>query len=184
MNVEGKIVARGDETRVHIAIEADKAGRIIGKRGSTLSAIRHLLGLALESFGEFVVDVDIADNRESDRPRRDRGERNDRGRDRDRGRGRDRDRDRDRDGKRGRRRGRGDRDDSRQSRYPSAKLEAVGRRAAEKVSETGRAVTINLQLNSYDRRILHMAVAEIEGVASQSVLREDVKYVQVLPESD
>jgi hypothetical protein len=29
-----------------------------------------------------------------------------------------------------------------------------------------------------------MAVAEIEGVASQSVLREDVKYVQVLPESD
>jgi predicted RNA-binding protein Jag len=42
-------------------------------------------------------------------------------------------------------------------------------------------VTINLKLNSYDRRVIHVEVAEVDGVESQSVVKDDVKLVQVVP---
>jgi hypothetical protein len=76
----------------------------------------------------------------------------------------------------------GDRAGAEKSRYPEAKLRALARRAAEKAAETGKAITINLELNSYDRRIVHMEVAEIDGVGSRSEEREDgVKIIQVYP---
>ncbi len=52
-------------------------------------------------------------------------------------------------------------------------------------------ITINLELNSYDRRLVHMEVMEIGGVTSRSEEREvnaegrtrTVKYVQVIPDA-
>jgi|GEM_PF-825362 len=186
MDVEGTVTGTGSSERVHLHVKADKAGRIIGKRGSTLGSIRHLLRLALEKqFGSLVIDVDVADDRprDSQDARPERSERRDDrgGRGRDRGsRGRDRgDRGRDR----GERRDRDDRpresDADREAR--EAKLKELARRAAEKAVQTGKTVTINLALNSYDRRIVHLAIADIDGVASRSEERDGGKFIQVVP---
>jgi len=195
MDVEAEIVATGDEERVHVAIKADKAGRVVGKRGATLRSIRHLLGLAIErQFGERVIDVDVGD----DRPRESRESRDDDREERGERRSRDRrggggGRDRDRGDRGGRDRDRGDRGDRRGSRsrgrsdsaLPEEKLRALARRAAEKARESGQTITINLKLNSYDRRLVHLEVSEVEGADSQSEEREEdgeiVKYVQVIP---
>ena len=68
---------------------------------------------------------------------------------------------------------------------PEEKLRALARRAAEKARESGQTITINLKLNSYDRRLVHLEVSEVEGVDSQSEEREEdgevVKYIQVIP---
>ena len=191
MDVQAKVKATGDDEHVRIWVSADKAGRIIGRRGSTLGAIRHLLRLALTSFGDFIIDVDVDDDRKRDGGRgRDRDDRRGRGRERGerRDRGDRRERRGDRDDRRGRGRDRGDRGDRRRrgrdggkGAYPEEKLQAIARRAADKARETGRAVTINLKLNSYDRRVIHVEVAEVDGVESQSVVKDDVKLVQVVP---
>jgi predicted RNA-binding protein Jag len=188
MDVEGTVTGTGNEQRVHLHVRADKAGRIIGKRGSTLSSIRQLLRLALEpKFGDLVIDVDIPDDRPRTERPMDAGPRpHDRGRgprDRRGGRGgRDRgDRgDRDYRGDRGDRDYRGDRGGE-EGRHPEPKLRELARRAAEKAIETGRTITINLDLNSYDRRIVHLEISEIEGVASRSEERDGVKRIQVIP---
>ncbi len=185
MGLEGTVSGVGNEERVRLSVEVDKAGRLIGRRGATLGAIRHLLRLALDAqgHGDLIIDVDIPDARGDDeRPRRDdRGgrERDDRGgRDRDdRGRGRDRD-----DRGRGRGRDRGDRDD--RSKFPEEKLQLLARRAAEKALETGKAVTINAELNSYDRRIIHVEVSEIDGVVSESIEKDGTKFVRIAPDAD
>jgi predicted RNA-binding protein Jag len=172
MGIEGELKSGGDDERVQIWISAERAGRLIGKRGSTLGAIRHLLGLAVrKKFGDLTIDVDVADNRP------------------DKGKGRDRDRDDRKGGKKrgGRSRSRGgDRSGgSDRNRYPEDKLKALARRAAEKAAEEGKTITINLELNSYDRRIVHLEVAEIDGVESRSEEREDgVKIIQVAPIED
>jgi predicted RNA-binding protein Jag len=174
---------------VHLSVGAERAGRIIGKRGATLRAIRFFLRSALEKYGDPELDVDVEDPRpreerpEAERrePRGDRGDRGDRdrgGRGRDRGgRGRDRggrDRDRDRD--------RGPAPDREKGEHPPDKLRALARRAAEKARETGKTITINLELNSYDRRIIHLEISDIDGVKSQSEERDGKKFIQVIPE--
>jgi len=177
MDVTGAITGTGSDERIHLSVKVDKAGRIIGKRGATLGAIRHLLSIAIrQAYGELTIDVDIDDDRPREaRPDRDSDDRGGRKRGRGRGRGRDR-------------RGGGGEESGR---YPEEKLQALATRAAEKARETGQTITINLELNSYDRRIVHLTVAEIEGVQSQSEEREAMdgdgnevvtKFVQVLPE--
>lgn len=186
MDVEGSVTGTGSEERVHLEVRADRAGRIVGKRGATLGAIRHILGMAVEKrFGNLTIDVDVPDNRtEQERPREDRGARpsredrgrDDRGRDRRRRRGRDEDEDRGETG-----------------RFPEAKLRALALRAAEKAIETKQTITINLELNSYDRRVVHMEISAIDGVDSHSEEREvqdaegrmrTVKYIQVIPHAE
>jgi predicted RNA-binding protein Jag len=174
MGVTGTVVGTGEEGRVHLAVAAERAGRLVGKRGATLGAIRHLLGLVLaRAYGELLVDVDIADDRpvsertssRRDEPRHEPRETTENGEAGDRG------------GERGR--------------YAPEKLQQLARRAAEKARETGKSITINLELNSYDRRLVHLEIAEIEGVRSQSEERKvndasgrEVvrKFVQVIPE--
>jgi predicted RNA-binding protein Jag len=178
MGVDGTVTASGSAERVHLAVKAERAGRIVGKRGATLGSVRHLLGLALEQrFGPLTIDVDVGD----DRPREDleprsfeRGPRPERprgGPPRGGG-GRDRGGDRERSGDRGR--------------YPEEKLRALAQRAAEKAVETGQTITINLELNSFDRRIVHLEVANLGGVESRSEERTGadgrlVKYIQIMP---
>lgn len=170
MDVNGSVSGTGNDERVHLSVKADRAGRIIGKRGSTLGAIRHLLGLALdEKYGQLTIDVDIDD----DRPK---GDREPRSRRSDRGE------------KRGSRGG-GRRPRREKGKYPEEKLEALAKKAAAKAIETGQTITINLELNSYDRRIVHVAISEVDGVESQSEERvgddgEVTKYVQVIPLSE
>ena len=167
MDVKGTITGTGSDERVHLLVKADHAGRIVGKRGATLGAIRHLLDLALENkFGKLTIDVDVDDNR----PPEKREPRTERRSDRDRG-GRSRNR----------------RSDA--GRYPESKLRALARRAAEKAAESGQTITIKLELNSFDRRIVHLEVSDIDGVESHSEERVGeggrmVKYIQIVPVRD
>lgn len=172
LGVPGTVAATGTEGRVHVQVlPTDKAGRLIGRRGSTLGAVRQLLLLSVDKFGVTEVDIDVDDAGERDggRDRNDRRERRGRRGDRDEGR-------RDRDDGRGRERresGAGLSED---------KLRALARRAAEKALETGKPITINLPLSSYERRIVHVEVGDIDGVATRSIEKDDRKVVQVLPE--
>lgn len=173
MGLTGTVSAKGNDERVVLDIDVDKAGRLIGRRGVTLSAIRHILRLALEvgDFGTFTIDVEIPDSRDGgSKPKSERGERGDR----------------DDGGRRGRRRGRdrGDRGDRGEPKgeYDEDKLRTIAERAAAKALETGRPITIKVKLNSYDRRIVHLAAGDVDGVATESVVKDGVKYVQVLPE--
>ena len=130
---------------------------MIGRRGSTLASIRQILALALEKHGDLTIDVDVEDNRSGD----DGGQR-----ERKEGRGKDR----------------GDRGKDRSPRYSDEKLQALAKRAAEKAIETQRSVTINLELNSYGRRIVHLTIADIDGVSTASEERDGLKVVQVVPD--
>lgn len=54
-------------------------------------------------------------------------------------------------------------------------------RLAEEVLRTGEPTEIHRELNSFERRIVHMAVSEIEGVFSESVGDGPVKQIRILP---
>jgi Predicted RNA-binding protein len=54
----------------------------------------------------------------------------------------------------------------------------MARFLAEKVKSSGVSQELG-PLNSYERRIVHMAVAELEGVASESVGDAAVKMVTI-----
>jgi predicted RNA-binding protein Jag len=56
--------------------------------------------------------------------------------------------------------------------------------AADKAIESGKNITIQLEMNGYDRRIVHVEVADISGVVSESVVKDGVKYVQIQPVSE
>jgi len=154
MGIQGRVVATGHDSRVHLDVRAERAGRIIGKRGSTLRAIRHLLKRALVPYGDITLDIDVEDTRPRD-PKQD-----------------DKPKERKRSGSKG----------HEKAGYPEEKLRALARRAAEKAIETNKTITINLELSAYDRRIVHLEVAEIDGVTSESEEKDGVKYVQVIPE--
>lgn len=59
-----------------------------------------------------------------------------------------------------------------------AELRQMARFLAEKVKASGASQEMG-PLNSYERRIVHMAVAEVEGVASESVGDAAVKMVTI-----
>jgi spoIIIJ-associated protein len=59
-----------------------------------------------------------------------------------------------------------------------AELRQMARFLAEKVKATGVSQEMG-PLNSYERRIVHMAVAELEGVASESIGDAMVKMVTI-----
>jgi spoIIIJ-associated protein len=59
-----------------------------------------------------------------------------------------------------------------------AELRQMARFLAEKVKSSGVMQELG-PLNSYERRIVHMAVAELEGVASESIGDAAVKMVTI-----
>jgi spoIIIJ-associated protein len=61
------------------------------------------------------------------------------------------------------------------------RLEGLADRSAEKARESGEAVDLN-PMSAYDRRIVHMRLAEIEGVTTQSEGEGDSRHIVVLPE--
>ena len=200
-SVDGDV---GANNTVILKVTVDAPSRLVGRRGKTLKAIRHLL---MQSVGADYPDrefrLEVPDNRDDRDDRGDRGDRDDRddrgrGRDRDdRGRGRDRDdrgRGRDRDDRgRGRDRddrGRGrDRDDRGRGRdrdrdaRDTKRLERMAQKIAERVRETGEAEVIRKELNGFDRRIVHITVAEIDGVNTRSIGDGNLKQIEIYSEA-
>ena len=99
-----------------------------------------------------------------------------RDRDRDRRGGRDRDRDR-----RGGRERRGDSD--RCSDRDVTELKKLARRLAESVSGGGEAEVIRKPLNSFERRIVHMEIAEMEGVSTETVEQDGDRKIRIFADS-
>jgi len=176
MDLKGSVVAKMmNGQRVVLNVDVDHAARLIGRRGATLQGISELLVTTMEKeFSGIEFHISVADKRD------DRGDSDRRG---DRGRSRDRDRDRDRRGDRGRSR---DRDRERGGRTSEREEEALQRMAqniAERVLETGEAEEIRKALNSYNRRIVHMAIKEIDGVGSRSLGEGNDKTIELFKEA-
>ena len=183
MNVEVEIgfTVTGDKV-VNMQLTSDRARHLVGRQGSTIRSLRGLLGLAMdEEHTEWTFNIDVSggpDDRDERRDRDHRGDRGDRG---DRGGRRD---SRDRGGRRdardrgGRRDSRGRDDDSRRdsrggdddSRREQnlKKLRELAVRLANEAMDSGEPVVMRRTLNSYERRVVHLAVEDMEGVVSES----------------
>ncbi len=187
MGFTGKVTASlkdGGAIVLRVELE-DRTPHFVGRRGATLTAVRHLLEQSVGAdYPDQTFQLDVADSR----PRRDdRDDRRGRGRDRDRdehrGRGRDRDdrrgRGRDRDDRGGRGRDRGDRDEA-----AAARLKKMAHNIARRVAKTGEAEIVRKELNSYDRRVVHLAIADVDGVGSRSLGDGSHKQIEIYREGD
>ena len=177
MELKAKITAKmTSNNKVVLGVDVDNAARFIGRGGSTLQGVSELLAETMEEkFPGIVFHISVADKRSDNDGDRGRGRgRDDRGRGRDdRGRGRD-DRGRGRDD-----RGRG----GRTSERDEESLQRMAQKIAERVLESGEAEQIRRAMNSYNRRIVHMAVKEIEGVGSRSLGEGQDKTIELFREA-
>jgi predicted RNA-binding protein Jag len=186
--VRGLLGAMGREATVRadmkggaavVFVDAGEGARhLVGRQGTTLRAIQHLLernvGFQFAD-AQFRLDIARRDDGGDRAPRDDRGPRegrDDRGPRRfdrdDRGPRRD-DRGPRRDDRGPRRDDRGPRRDDRPRRQDADALRALARKLGEKVLETGEPEVIRRELNSFDRRLVHLEIQEMSGVASRSV---------------
>lgn len=60
------------------------------------------------------------------------------------------------------------------------RLEGLAARMAEKAQASGQPVELS-PMPAYDRRIIHMALAEVEGVETRSEGEGDLRHVVVVP---
>ena len=169
---------RGEGVVLHV--DAGAEGRfLVGRGGATLRAIQHLLEVSVGSkFEGARFRIDVARSEEDGAEAAPREERRVEVRS-DGGGGRDRDArgggGRDRDDRRGGGRDRGGRDDrrggGRDDRRGSdeSELRKLAHRLALSVKETGAPEMIRRELNGFERRIVHVEVAEIPGVKTRSI---------------
>ena len=163
MELKAKITAKmTSNNKVVLGVDVDNAARFIGRGGSTLQGVSELLAETMaEKFPGIVFHISVADKRSDN--------------DGDRGRGRD---------DRGRGRGRDDRGrGGRTSERDEESLQRMARKIAERVLESGEAEQIRRAMNSYNRRIVHMAVKEIEGVGSRSLGEGQDKTIELFREA-
>lgn len=60
------------------------------------------------------------------------------------------------------------------------RLEGLAARMAEKAMTTGKPVDLN-PMPAHDRRIVHMALANVEGVSTRSEGEGDLRHIVVIP---
>lgn len=60
------------------------------------------------------------------------------------------------------------------------RLEGLAARMAEKARSTGKPVDLN-PMPAHDRRIVHMALANVEGVSTKSEGEGDLRHIVVIP---
>jgi predicted RNA-binding protein Jag len=206
MSLKGTVKTRiaGDK-RASVAIDSEDARFLVGRGGCTLNAIRRLLKeamLAEHADWSFSIDVDGGERRDDERRTRGRDDRDDRddrgdrgrargrddrggGRDRDdRGGGRDRDdrgRGRDRDDRGGGR----DRDDrgGRRSERDVEDLKRWARKLAERIADEGGEEILRKPLNSFERRVVHMEIADMEGVDTATIEVDGERKVRIFSEA-
>lgn len=171
-----------------VYVDAGEGARhLVGRQGTTLRAIQHLLERNVGGgFPGAQFRLDIARNDDGGERRDDRPPREDRGPREDRAPGGARD-DRgprrfDRDDRGPRRDDRGPRPggrDDRPRRQDGDALRSLARKLAEKVRDTGEPEVIRRELNSFDRRLVHLEIQEMDGVASRSVGEGSERRVEI-----
>lgn len=178
-----------------VYVDAGEGARhLVGRQGTTLRAIQHLLERNVAGgFPGAQFRLDIARNDDGGERRDDRPPRDDRGPREDRAPAGARD-DRaprrfDRDDRGPRRDDRGPRRDDRgprpggrddrPRRQDADALRSLARKLAEKVRDTGEPEVIRRELNSFDRRLVHLEIQEMDGVASRSVGEGSERRVEI-----
>ena len=134
-----------------IILDTEQAGRIVGRKGASLHSISYVFKAAMEK--EY---SDWTFNIDVTGGQRSENEGS-----------RDRDRD---SGSRGRK-----------GKTDVRKLENRANRLANKVLKSGEPLEMFGDLNSFERRIVHQTVQDIEGVTSKSVEVDGVKKVHIIP---
>jgi predicted RNA-binding protein Jag len=193
------VVSKTEDKACELRVRSEDARFLVGRQGTTLRAIQELLEAAMgiaHPEWRWRVDVDGGERRERRDDLGDRGERRERRDDRGErretdGERRDRrdrpDRGADRGERRGDRRDRpdrgADRGDRRRTDEDAEKLRRLALRLAEEVRSSGEPTELRRELNSFERRIVHMAVSEVDGVYSESIGDGPVKQVRILPAS-
>ena len=135
-------------------------GRLVGRRGAALKSIS-ILNNAVSNVSHkdwsFQLEVLGGEKRSGGRDRGDR--RNDR---------------------------RGDRNDrrGRVNQKAAKDLEKLASKLAAKVIESGEEISIRQNLNSFERRVVHLHIQSIDGVKTESFMDEDVKRIRILPDSE
>ena len=157
MDIEGEVTGdiEGDSL---VVLKADVArpAVLVGRNARTIKGVKHLLELSIgQNYPDYRFSIDIPDSRPSREDTRDR----------------DRPRDRDRDDSRSR----GGRTDE----ESAQRLQSMARKIAERVLETGDAEQVRRELNSYDRRIVHKTVSEIDGVSTRSMGEGSTKTIEI-----
>lgn len=62
------------------------------------------------------------------------------------------------------------------------RLESMARTLAEKAIQTGKPVAL-ANMSSYERRLCHMAIAEIEGITSESEGEGEERHIVIKPKN-
>ena len=172
MGMQGTVTARNIRDRkATIAVDSESARFLVGRGGSTLQSIQLMLNTAMaEEYADWTFEIDVQGGRREERGGRDdrRGGRDDRrgGRDRDRRGGRER---------------RGDSD--RTSDRDVTELKKLARRIAESVAGGGDAEVIRKPLNSFERRVVHMEIADMEGVSTETVEQDGDRKIRIFADS-
>ena len=161
MGLQGAVTARNiKDKKATIAVDSESARFLVGRGGSTLQAIQLMLNTAMtEEYADWTFDIDVQGGRREERG----------GRDRDRRGGRDRDR----------RGGRGKGDSDRISDRDVNDLKKLARRLAESVANGGDAEVIRKPLNSFERRVVHMEIAEMDGVSTETVEQDGDRKIRI-----
>ena len=58
----------------------------------------------------------------------------------------------------------------------------MAEKIAARVRETGEPELIRKELNAFDRRIVHVAVSELDGVGTRSIGEGNLKQIEIYPE--
>ena len=166
MGFKAKVSARNVKDRTAtIAVDSEAARFLVGRGGSTLASISAMLTEAMRAeYGDWTFDIDVQGGRRDERTGRgDRGDRRDRG-------------------DRGDRRDRRDRDDRRSER-DVRELKRLARRIADSVASGGEAQVIRKPLNSFERRIVHMEIADMDGVDTATVEIDGERKVRIFADN-
>jgi len=169
MGFTAKVTTRNVKDRkATIAVDSESARFLVGRGGSTLASISRMLNEAMAGdYSDWTFDIDVQGGRREERgDRRDRNDRNDRRDRRDRG----------------DRRNRRDRDEQCSER-DVRELKRLARRIAEAIVAGGDDEVIRKPLNSFERRIVHMEVAEIDGVATATVEQDGERKIRIFADN-
>jgi len=160
MNIEAKVsFVVQKNNRSELRVLSEQGGRVVGRKGSTLRAIRAVMKRVMDSqenAWEFSIEVDGGEKSRDSR-RRDHGDRRDYGDRRDR--------------------------KPRTSRRDQDKLKQLAKRLAQKVLSSQEVLVINRELSSFERRIVHLTIQDMNGVGTESFMDGDVKRIRIVLEA-
>jgi len=204
LGLEAGIKVEGRNSKINLLVASDDAGRIIGRKGQSLESLQLLLNRMLQKanqdFPKVYIDIDGYSSKRGDRPRRRRrdeeggpveescdcchDDRRDERRDDRRDDRHDDRRDERRDDRRDDRRDEDDggyRHHHEEEEGDSEKAEMLTQQAldaAKEVKRWGEPVTLP-QMNSHDRRLIHVALQDDAEIRTESIGEGNLKSVVI-----